>query len=265
MSNPHGEHIWYELLTTDLVAAQRFYGDLLGWQFTDSGQNHYHVVTNHLGGEALAVAGAMTLTTEMQNGGAKPCWLGYIGVEDVDTSLKRLTAAGAAVLMPAWDIPDIGRMALLSDPQGIPFYIMRGASREPSLAFAFDRPRIGHCAWNELVTPAPDAAWKFYSEEFHWEKDGEMDMGPMGKYEFIRHRPASGGGVIGAVMPKPDAIPQGQWNYYFRVADIDIAIDRIKAGGGQLLNGPDEIPGGEYSLQALDPQGACFALVGARK
>lgn len=267
MPNPHGQHIWYELLTTDLDAAQRFYGDVLGWTLIDSGQDGYHLIENRVDGEGHRVGGAMTLTEDMKNGGARPCWLGYIGVEDVDACLGRLSAAGASVLMPAWDIPGVGRLALLADPQGVPFYIMRGASEETSYAFAFDKPRVGHCAWNELISSDPAGAWRFYGEEFNWHKDGEMDMGPMGTYEFIRHQaPGKSGqaGVIGAIMPKPEAMPLPQWNYYFRVADIDVAVARIQAAGGQLLNGPDEIPGGEFCLQGLDPQGAAFGLVGVR-
>ena len=269
--NPQGEFVWYELLTPDMQAAKDFYGPLLGWRFVDSGNNHYHLIENTNPGEPHACGGALPLSAEMQAGGAHPGWLGYIGVENVDASLERLCAAGASVLMPAWDIPDVGRLALLSDPQGIPFYIMRGASTETSHAFAFDRPRVGHCAWNELVTPDPDAAWAFYGAEFHWQKDGEMDMGPdMGTYQFIRHTfirqtKAHEGGMIGAMMPLPDGVPQGQWNFYFRVADIDAAIKQLTATGGQVINGPDEIPGGDFSLLALDPQGGYFALVGARK
>ncbi|HBL86597.1 MAG TPA: VOC family protein, partial [Alcanivorax sp.] len=100
-------------------------------------------------------------------------------------------------------------------------------SNDTSLAFASDRPRVGHCAWNELATSDPDAAKAFYFEAFRWTKDGEMDMGPMGAYEFIRHN-----GVIGAVMPKPDDMPVPMWHYYFRPADIDAAIKTITENGG---------------------------------
>ena len=270
MANPHGEHLWYELLSTDLEAAQAFYGALLGWKLTESGQDGYYLIENCTEGETHQIGGALALTEEMKSGGARPGWLGYIGVEDVDACLSRLSAAGATVLMPAWDIPGIGRLALLADPQGTPFYIMRGASEHTSYAFAFDKPRVGHCAWNELVTPDPAAAWRFYGEEFNWQKDGAMDMGPMGSYEFIRHQALSEnsaavhGGVIGAIMPKPEQMPLPQWNYYFRVADIDVAVARIQSGGGEIVSGPDEISGGEFTLQGIDPQGAAFALIGVR-
>jgi predicted enzyme related to lactoylglutathione lyase len=78
----------------------------------------------------------------------------------------------------------------------------------------------------------------------------------MGDYHFL----AAEGRNIGALM-------RGQaprWLYYIGVEDIDVAMARITAGGGQVLEGPHEIPGGEYSLHARDPQGATFGLVGPR-
>ena len=86
-----------------------------------------------------------------------------------------------------------------------------------------------------------------------------MEMGPAGRYEFIRHN-----GVIGAVMPKPEAMPVPMWHYYFRCAYIDVAYNAITEHGGQILHGPDEIPGGDFIVKGIDPQGALFALVGAR-
>ena len=87
-----------------------------------------------------------------------------------------------------------------------------------------------------------------------------MDMGPMGKYLFLHH----GLGMIGAIMPKMPQMPVSAWTYYFRVADIDAAAAAIKTNGGTILQEPIEIPGGDYSMNALDPQGAAFALVGSR-
>lgn len=259
MPNKHGDFIWYELLTDNTELAQAFYGPILDWEFNDSGQAEmeYTIITAKASAD---VGGLLQITPEMKVGGAQPIWLGYIAVDDVDASIERIIAAGGTEIMPATDIPDVGRIAMLSDPQGALFYIMRGLSDETSRAFAADRPRKGHCAWNELMSSKPSAALTFYSSEFGWLKDGELDMGPMGTYEFLRHDH-----MIGAIMPRPEAMPRPIWNYYFRVADIDIAVKKVKAGGGKILSGPDQIPGDEYTILALDPQGAMFALVGQRK
>lgn len=266
MANKHGDFIWYELLCDDADAALSFYGELLAWTSEHSGQdNDYRILSARDAdtGENHSIGGLLPLTADMKAGGASPLWLGYIGVDNVDSSARQLIDSGAKLMLPAFDIPGVGRIAMLSDPQGIPFYIMRGASDGTSLAFAFDQPRIGHCAWNELTTTDPDQAKQFYGRAFGWEKDDEMDMGPMGKYEFLRHQGQSG--IFGAVMRKPAEQPTSMWNYYFRVADIDIAVNKISTLGGQVIQGPHEIPGGDFTINGIDPQGAPFALVGARK
>ena len=93
-------------------------------------------------------------------------------------------------------------------------------------------------------------------------KDGDLDMGPMGKYEFLK---VSGGRfALGAVMSKMPEMPVSAWSFYFRVPDIDKGAAAISANGGTILQGPMEIPGGDFSMMALDPAGAAFGLVGAR-
>lgn len=265
MTNHHGDFIWYELLTTDADAAGDFYGKVVGWSSQSAGQPDmdYRFFSSGDGSDiADGVGGYMAITPEMAEHGARPAWVGYIGVDDVDATVLKLIAAGGAVLMPAVDLEGVGRMAMVADPQGAPFYVMKGASDETSHSFAATEPKIGHCAWNELSTSDPECAKAFYSALFGWTKDGEMDMGPMGKYEFIK---ASGDRFgIGAVMPKMPEMPVSMWAYYFRVADIDAGAAAITTHGGTIIQSPIEIPGGDYSLMAMDSAGAAFGLVGAR-
>jgi predicted enzyme related to lactoylglutathione lyase len=256
-SNNQGDFIWYELLTKDADAAQAFYGSILGWSFVDSGQPgmDYRIVN---AGE-ISVAGLMGITPDMAAGGARTTWLSYVSVSDVDATVTDIEARGGSVVMPAMDIPNVGRIAMVADPQGAPFYIMKASGEGKSLAFAWDKPRPGHGAWNELRTGDQAAAWAFYGPLFGWSKEGEMDMGAMGKYEFLR-----GDGVVGAFMGLPPGVPQAHWNTYFRVVDIDVAKTKVEAGGGTVLFGPDQIPGGDYTIICIDPQGAGFGLVGGR-
>jgi predicted enzyme related to lactoylglutathione lyase len=157
---------------------------------------------------------------------------------------------------------------MVTDPQGVPFYVMKPKPtadnpEASSHAFSYDRPRVGYCAWNELMTADPDAALHFYGQRFGWVKDGEMDMGPMGKYQFLRHGDK---GMLGAVLPMiPGGALMPVWVHYFRVADIDTAAAAVTANGGHVLHGPTEVPGGDFSMNAMDPLGASFALVGKRK
>ena len=257
-TNKPGDVIWYELLTTDADAAQAFYAKVLPWTFADSGQADmdYRIVR----APQHDVAGIMPINAEMAEHGARPVWLPYFAVADVDEAIASLEQTGGTVQMPAMDVPMVGRIAMVADPQGAPLYIMKAASAGKSLAFADDRPRVGHAAWNELRTTDQDGAWAFYGQMFGWSRDGEMDMGPMGAYQFIRH-----GGMIGAMMKADPAMGPPSWGAYFRVEDIDAAKTAVEAAGGQVLQGPHEIPGGDFSMNGLDPQGAAFGLVGARK
>jgi predicted enzyme related to lactoylglutathione lyase len=261
-ASPHGSFIWYELITPDPDGAKAFYDTVVGWDIEaqPSGEMDYRMI-----GSADGLAGGvMRLTDEMQSHGARPAWLGYVGVDDVDTQVAAIEQAGGKTLMPPFDIPDVGRIALVADPQGAPFYVMKptpppGQEGQASTVFSVDQPQ--HVRWNELSTTDADAAIAFYGKHFGWVQEGEMDMGEMGKYRFIHHA----GVAIGAVMPKMPQMPVSLWTYYIGVDDIDRAASAIGSGGGKILNGPMEIPGGEFALNALDPQGASFGLVGPRQ
>ena len=259
----HGQLIWYELMTPDADASKAFYDKVVGWQIGDPVAEFqgYRMIGRSDGGFN---GGILPLTDEMQQHGARPTWLAYIGVDDTDSAAAAIAQAGGKVLMPAFDIPGVGRIAMVADPQGAPFYVMKpippeGRENEQSDVFSVDQPQ--HVRWNELATTDPEGAIAFYGQQFGWNQEGDMDMGEMGKYRFIQNR----GTTIGAVMRKPAQLPISMWTYYIGVDDIDRALDAIKAGGGQVLNGPMEIPGGEFAVNAMDPQGASFGLVGPRK
>jgi uncharacterized protein len=265
MTNQHGDFIWYELLTTDADAAGDFYGKVIGWTSASSGQPgmDYRFFSSGDGSDTRdGVGGYMAMTEEMITGGARPCWLGYIKVNDVDASAASIVASGGAIHMPAMTLDGVGRMAMVADPQGAIFYIMKGASDEASHSFAATEPKVGHCTWNELSTTDPEAAKAFYSAQFGWEKDGEMNMGPLGKYAFMQ---ASGNRfAVGGIMPLMPGSPAPAWTTYFRIVDIDEGLTAITDHGGSIVQPPVEIPGGDFSLVAIDPAGAAFGLVGPR-
>jgi uncharacterized protein len=265
MTNKHGDFIWYELLTKNADAAGAFYSKVIGWSSQDSGQTEmdYRFFSSGDGSDNKdGVGGYMAITPEMAEHGARPAWVGYIKVDDVDASAQSIAKVGGSVLMPAMTLEGVGRMAMVADPQGAPFYIMNGASEETSHSFAATQPKQGHCAWNELSTIDPEAAKAFYCEQFGWEKDTEMDMGPMGTYHMV----ATSGRryMVAGIMQKVPEDQESHWLYYFRVEDIDASAARITANGGRIYIPAIEIPGGEYSLAAVDPDGAYFGLVGPR-
>lgn len=253
--NPHGSFIWYELLTDDPDSAAAFYGDVIGWTAADSGQSGIDYRLFRANG--TPVAGHMKLPDGADEAGMRPGWLGYIGVDDVDSAVADIVEAGGKVHMPAVDLEGVGRMALVADPQGVAFYVVRGASDEASASF--DPNKAGHCSWNELSTPDQAAALDFYTGRFGWEKGDVMPMGELGGYQFIHH----GDGMIGAMMTAPPGV-RPAWNFAFGVRDIDEAAARIAGGGGTVHHGPVEVPGGDRVVMASDPQGARFMAVGPR-
>ncbi len=257
MTNSQGDFIWYELLTTDIDGAQAFYEGVLGWKVTDSGVPgmDYRLASNGV----TEIAGLMSLPKEAQDAGGRPVWLGYIAVDDVDASVAKIVAAGGAVLMPATEVPGVGRFAMVTDPDGIPFYVMRGALNELSRAFA--GMDVGHCSWNELSAGNQASALHFYHEQFGWQVNDGMDMGEMGQYTFITQN----GKAIGGIMQSSERTGPPLWSFYFRVADIDAAAAKVVALGGRVLHGPSQVPGDDYIINGLDPQGVLFSLVGARK
>lgn len=256
MTNAHGEWIWFELLTSDPDAAAAFYGDVAGWTAAGSGMPgmDYRLF---VAPDGVQVGGLMKMPAGMGDG---PVWLGYIGVDDVDAAAEAIVAAGGAIHMPPTTMPGVGRMAMLTDPQGVAFYVMRGESSEASRAFAVPPGSEGHVVWSELSAPDPDQALDFYRSTFGWRQEGGMPMGELGEYRFLW----AGQIGIGAVM---GVMPQGSkgWLFYIHVPDIDAAAERIRAGGGTIAQEPIEIPEGDYALVAKDPQGAGFGLVGPRK
>ncbi len=257
MPNAHGSFIWYELMTKDPAAAKAFYDDVVGWDIdaeAPPGPMEYRMIKVADG----MVGGVMTLSTDMVAGGGRAMWIGYFGADDVDRTVEGIKADGGEVHLPPFDVPNVGRIAMVTDPQGVPFYVMRGASDENSTAY--QRMGVGHVAWNELLTADDAAALAFYGKHFNIEKAGEpMSMGDMGDYTFISNGDSKGD-AVGAVMRAPPGAPK-QWNFYFRVPDIEVAKAKIEARGGKILQGPMEVPGGEMVISALDPEGVSFGLV----
>ena len=261
--NPTGDFIWYELMTPDPEGSKAFYDAVVGWNIGEgvAEYNGYRMIGTADGGFA---GGVLPLTEEMQQHGARPNWLGYLHVANVDQSITAIEQAGGKALMPATDIPNVGRIAMIADPQGAPFYVMKpippeGRENEPSDVFS--PTKVGRCGWNELSTNDAEGALDFYTSQFGWEKGDAMPMGEAGDYRFISHH----GKMLGAIFPTTAGAFKDEhphWRFYFRVPSIAAAKQAAEANGGQIRIGPMEVPGGDHIIVGTDPQGAEFSLVG---
>lgn len=254
------DFIWYELLTTDADAAARFYGAVVGWTFSPPmpGGMDYRMIQRGDGGNA---GGVLALTGEMQAGGARPTWLPYLHAADVDAEVAAIFAEGGESLMPATDLP-VGRIAMVKDPQGVVIYLMNpvpppGMEGMESDVFSVTEPQ--RVRWNELASPDLAGSKAFYSKHFGFEFNNSMPMGELGDYCFMEH----GGRTLGAMMQAQPGQPTA-WLMYFGVPSIAAAKALVEANGGMVLMGPHEVPGGEWVIIGVDPQGAGFGLVGPK-
>ena len=252
MSVSEGQFVWYELMTTEPQAAVAFYQAVIGWDATDSGLPDHDYTLLGIGG--VHVGGVMGMTTRARDGGARPAWIGYVGVGDVDATAARMQAAGGHLHRGPEDIPMVGRFAVVSDPQGALLTLFRGLGETPGAPSPF---APGHFGWHELVAADAASAFDFYASLFGWTRGETIAMGPAGPYQLF----AVGGVAVGGMMNRIEVGMPPSWRYYINVADIDAAMGRATAHGGRLVHGPQQVPGGSWIALCADPQGGAFAMV----
>lgn len=180
-------------------------------------------------------------------------------MDDVDAHAERVKAAGGAVHRPPEDIPGVGRFAVVADPQGAVFILFKGNGEPDQAPTASGTP--GTVGWHELYAGDGASAFGFYASLFGWTEADAIDMGSMGIYRLF----ATGGEPVGGMMTKMPDMPMPFWLYYFNVDAIDAAMARVTQHGGKVLMGPHQVPGGQWILQCLDPQGAMFAMVASKR
>jgi predicted enzyme related to lactoylglutathione lyase len=247
--------VWYELMSSDVAAAKAFYAAVVGWKLQDMPVPGMTYTILRAG--ATQVAGLMALPKDACDAGMRSCWVGYIGVHDADSAAAKVKRLGGTVLKEPADIPNVGRFAVAADPQGAAFNLFKPTQEGQPVVSA----EPGHIGWRELHTFEWPKAFEFYAEMFGWSKGDGVDMGPMGTYQLFK----IGGVAMGAMFNSPAAEKQRFWLYYFNVGDIDAAAKRVTDEGGKIMLAPQQVPGGGWIVQAADPQGAAFALLGARK
>ena len=246
-----GSFVWCELMTTDTAAAESFYKKVAAWTSVPFAPDGSYTVFNNASG--AGVAGLMKLPDAARLMRMPPNWLMYVGTPSADDTAVRIAQLGGRVLKQPEDIPNTGRFAVVQDPFGATFGLFQPAANRPGRA---GRPGLGDFSWFELYTPNPDGAWKFYEALFGWEKTSAMDMGEMGVYQMFGR-----GGAIpdgGIMKPRPGA--PAAWMPYALVKDAKAVAAIALANGGKIVNGPMEVPGGDWIAQGTDPQGAMFAV-----
>jgi len=233
-----GQFVWRELVTTNVDRAQRFYSELFGWRITTGPMGGMNYSMIHLGDKPI---GGML---QMERSDAPPNWLGYVSVSNVDEAAKRALSSGGKVAVDPRDIPDVGRFAVVLDPQGCATapYRSRGADG-PN-----ERPTHGMFVWEELQAKDPSAAEGFYSNVYGWQAETFANVPGLKTFKFGEARVAS-------LAKAPPGLPP-HWRTFVSVDKLANPVNRVKQLGGTVLSERIDVPTvGIYAI-IRDPDGA---------
>ena len=245
-----GSFCWYELATTDQPAAKNFYISLFGWAVNDMPMGPQELYSMfQLDGKD--VGAAYTMRPEQQQQNVPPHWMIYVAVENADEAARRAAELGGTICAPAFDVSDMGRMAVLTDPTGATFSVWQAKKQTVSLAQGAE----GSVCWADLSTPDTETASKFYSQLFGWEISAGNDASG---YIHIKNGEEFIGGIQASANRNPNAPPH--WLIYFLVSDGNVAGERATGLGAQFLLPPMEMENVGRMAILKDPQGAVFAL-----
>ncbi|MDB4931632.1 MAG: putative glyoxalase protein [Myxococcaceae bacterium] len=216
-NDPNGTFIWREIMTPDVAASKRFYGEVFGWNFEDmpmDGFTYVMIKKDKTGIGGMAPLDAMP--------GVPPHWIGTVCVADVDASAKVATEAGGKVMMAPGDIPNYGRFAVIADPQGAPLTLMHPFSDEPART---TMPGLGEFCWEHLNSTDAAGSKAFFGKLFGWEAGGSVTGGDVFKV---------GERMIASLSASPPGAPT-HWLTYVVVDDLAAARARVTNNGGKVV------------------------------
>ena len=250
-----GSPCWFELSTSDQNAAKAFYSNLFGWTIADNpmGPDMVYTIFKLDGKDAAACC---TLQPEQKAHGVPPNWAVYIAVENADATAAKITTAGGTMVMPPFDVMDLGRMAVAQDPAGATFCLWQPGTNTGTQIGGV----MSTVGWIELTTTDEAAAAKFYGDVFGWKVTAGKEGGPAGPndYGHIENAGQMIGGIPPASMRDPNAPPN--WLIYVEVPDAAAMTTKANSLGASVVVGPMDI-GENGTISVLqDPQGAFFAL-----
>ena len=233
-----GTFVWHEHVSSDPQRAQQFYADLLGWEYTEFGEGYTIINADGQGHGGFPPA----------MDGAPSHWLGSVQVEDTDGVVEKVKAGGGNVVMGPMDIPDVGRYAVITDPQGAAFSVIQITGEGGMIG-------KGVFVWDELATSDVAAAKTFYADVLGWSSE-DVNMGGF-TYTILKH-PNAEQGSAGA-MPQGEA-PAPMWLSYINAPDIDTTAAKATELGAAVMREPFDIENIGRIAIVVDPTGAAFGL-----
>jgi predicted enzyme related to lactoylglutathione lyase len=237
-----GTFSWAELVTSDADAAKAFYTSVFGWEYRDNPIPDGAVYSTALRDDKDVGA--------LFAGDQPPHWNCYVTVESADAAAARASELGATVAAEAFDVMDVGRMAVIIDTVGAALCLWEPKSSIG--ATLVNAP--GALSWNDLLTPDPEASARFYGDLFGWTSEPIPDAGG---YRVIKNGERSNGGIM-AIDPRMGSVPP-HWIPYFGHEDVERLLGEVAGLGGQVRSGPYKMAQGTIAVLA-DPQGASFAV-----
>lgn len=251
MTDRHGDFVWYDLMTRDPAASERFFTSLFSWTVESrpdaSGAGAYRMLIGPAGPFGAVV------DYSSREGDHPSYWIAYLGVPDVDEMVERIQGLGGHVGVPGTDIPTLGRFAVVSDAQRAWFSLYTPASDEGTLA---GHGEDGTFDWAELATSDVASAMAFYAECFGWSAGHVMEQDDGSSYHFLMR----GEDPIAGVSQRPDDATVSAWTHYVRVRDVDTTAVQAQELGGAVIAGPLTVPGLVRFAVLADPAGAAFGV-----
>jgi predicted enzyme related to lactoylglutathione lyase len=248
--------IWHDLMTPDMDGAQKFYCKVIGWDIVDAGMPDGNYRLLNVGKDGAG--GIMGFRPE-DDKKVPPFWSGYIYTPDVGKAAQQAVKLGGKIFKEPEIVPETVEFAILLDPSGAMFNIMRPIPQGDMPVHPPGTP--GTMGWNELHSGDWKQGWEFYSGMFGWKKMEALDMGPVGTYQTF----GTDGLAFGGMMNRHPSMPMPAWVYYWNVDSIEAAVARVNSAGGKVLMGPHQVPGGSWIIHAMDPQGGMFGAMSKNK
>ena len=247
-----GRFVWNDLMAKDPARARTFYSELMAWtvEEVDMGpMGKYPMLKN----KGVGLAGIMPLTGMPAE--VPSHWVQYVSVDDVDAACAQAPKLGGKVVVPAFDIPNVGRTALLQDPGGAVLHAFKAAATGEMNAEK-TQPEVGEFCWYEVLSTEVDKSRDFYAGIFGWTWE-KMAMPGMDYWMAKR----KGDVQVAGLMQKPADVPgRSHWLSYLAVDKLDGASARAETLGAKKMMGPQSIPKiGTFSVY-IDPVGAAVAL-----
>jgi predicted enzyme related to lactoylglutathione lyase len=243
---PEGTPNWADISVPDIDAALKFYGPVIGWTFSDSGEEFGHYQTCQVDGRDAAGIGPKHAADQ------PTVWTIYLASNDADATAKLIADNGGTVLVEPFDIGEVGRIAIALDNTGGAFGVFQG---KQSIGFqVIQEP--GAMVWEDARLTDVPAGRRFYSAVFGYQY-GEVPGIPIADYATFAVRGEVVGGM-GVMMGAPEGTPS-HWMPYFGVADVDASVAAAQRGGGNVIAPAEDTPFGRMAT-LTDMFGAAFAV-----